>query len=51
MLKATHIKNFRSVENATNLELAPITVIYGPTSAGKSTILYGLCALRNFVLN
>jgi len=51
MLKATQIKNFRSVENATNLELAPITVIYGPTSAGKSTILYGLCALRNFILN
>ena len=44
------IGNFRSIENQ-ELELAPITVVYGPNSSGKSTLLYALPTLRNVVLN
>jgi hypothetical protein len=50
MINAISIKNFRSIENAT-VTLAPITVLYGPTSSGKSSLLYAALTLRNFVLN
>ncbi len=50
MLELIKIKNFRSIEDA-EINLAPITVFYGPTGAGKSTVLYALAALRNFILN
>lgn len=50
MLTSMTIKNFRSIESAT-LRLAPITVFYGPTASGKSSVLYSILALRNFVLN
>lgn len=50
MLEKIQILNFRSIANA-DLDLAPITVFYGPTGAGKSSVLYAICALRNFVMN
>jgi len=33
------------------VELGPITIFFGPTSSGKSTLFYSLLVLRNFVLN
>jgi predicted ATPase len=33
------------------VEFAPITIFFGPTSAGKSTLFYALLVLRNFILN
>jgi hypothetical protein len=33
------------------VELGPITVFFGPTSAGKSTLFYSLLVLRNFIIN
>ncbi len=33
------------------MEFGPITVFFGPTSAGKSTLFYALLVLRNFILN
>lgn len=50
MIKNVVIENLRSIESA-NIQLAPITVIYGPTSSGKSTLLYSILVLRNFFLN
>ncbi len=44
------IKNFRSIKEQ-ELELTPITVVYGPNSAGKSSLLYALLTLKNIVLN
>ena len=45
-----HIKNFRSIENL-DLELAPITVLYGHNGTGKSSALYAPLTLRNVVSN
>ena len=35
MINEITIKNFRSIEEA-EVALSPITVLYGPTSSGKS---------------
>lgn len=45
-----HIKNFRSIESL-DLELAPITVLYGHNGTGKSSALYAPLTLRNVVSN
>lgn len=50
MISKLAVRNFRSVENA-NVDLGPITVFFGPTSAGKSSLFYALLMLRNFILN
>jgi predicted ATPase len=44
------IRNFRSVKNQ-DLELAPLTVVYGHNGAGKSTLIYALPTLKNVILN
>jgi predicted ATPase len=50
MLTKITIDNFRSIERA-ELELAPLVVLYGPTASGKSSVLYALLVLRNFVVD
>lgn len=50
MIKRIKISNFRSVENA-EVELAPLTVLYGPAASGKSSLLYSLIVLKNFIIN
>ena len=50
MLRKLTVQNFRSIESC-DVELGPITTFFGPTSAGKSTLLYALLVLRNFILN
>jgi predicted ATPase len=49
MLNKLSVENFRSIQKC-DVELAPITIFFGPTSAGKSTLFYALLVLRNFVL-
>lgn len=44
------IKNFRAIHDQ-EVELAPITVVYGANGAGKSSLLYALLTLKNAVLN
>src|SRR6266478_10167879 len=44
------IKNFRAIQNQ-EVELAPITVVYGANGAGKSSLLYALQTLKNAVFN
>ena len=50
MLTKLSVENFRSIETC-DVEFAPITIFFGPTSAGKSTLFYALLVLRNFILN
>jgi AAA15 family ATPase/GTPase len=46
MLKAIEIENFKAFGNRTRIEMAPITLIYGQNSAGKSSILQALNLLK-----
>jgi len=50
MLKKIIISNLRSVKSA-EINLSKIDVIYGGTATGKSSILYALIILKNFVKN
>jgi len=45
------IKNFRSIESVENMALGRLTVLYGPTASGKSSLLYAPLVLRNFIIN
>ena len=49
MLTKLSVQNFRSIESC-DVEFAPITIFFGPTSAGKSSLFYSLLVLRNFIL-
>jgi predicted ATPase len=51
MIKSLKIINFRSIQKAPEIELAPITLLYGGNGAGKSSLLYALLVLKNIVLN
>lgn len=50
MINKIKLFNFRSIVNA-EIKLAPLTVLYGPTASGKSSLLYALIVLKNFILN
>ncbi len=45
------LKNFRSIKEADDLEIAPLTLLYGANGAGKSSLIYGLLTLKNILLN
>ena len=43
---STHgISNFKAFKNLEGIEIAPITLIYGQNSGGKSTFIQSLLAL------
>jgi hypothetical protein len=44
------VKNFRAIREQ-ELDIAPITVLYGMNGTGKSSVLYALLTLKNIVLN
>jgi len=46
MLKSLELENFKAFGERTKIELAPITLIFGENSAGKSTILQALNLLK-----
>lgn len=50
MLTGLRIANFRSIRNQ-ELKIAPITILYGHNSAGKSSALYSVAVLKNLILN
>lgn len=50
MLKNIKINGFRSIKKQ-EVDLAPFTVIYVPTASGKSSLLYSLLVLKNFIAN
>ncbi|MDE2724415.1 MAG: AAA family ATPase [Gemmatimonadota bacterium] len=43
-------QNFRSIADAT-VEISPLTVVYGANGSGKSSLIYGLLTLKNFLNN
>ena len=50
MIKKVKISNFRSIKSQ-EIELSKINIIYGGTGTGKSSILYSLIVLSNFIKN
>lgn len=47
IVKSTNFRSLRAVD----LELAPMTILYGANGSGKSSLLYTLAALRNIILD
>ncbi|MFY9345908.1 MAG: AAA family ATPase [Planctomycetota bacterium] len=50
MLTRLNVANFRSLERC-EISLGRLTVLYGATGSGKSSLLYAPLVLRNIVLN
>lgn len=51
MISKIHIQNFRSIGQIKPIELGKITVLTGANNSGKSSILYGLMILQDFLRN
>src|SRR5690606_10546334 len=51
MLTHLHIKNFKAWKDTGPIRLAPLTVIFGANSAGKSSLGHLLLALKQTVLS
>lgn len=50
MITKLSLGNFRSIRDS-EVELGKINILTGPNNSGKSSIIYGLLALKNIVLN
>lgn len=50
MITKLYIKNFRSIVD-NEIDLGKINILTGPNNSGKSSVIYGLLALKNIVLN
>ncbi|MDA8409412.1 MAG: DUF3696 domain-containing protein [Treponema sp.] len=50
MLESIHIKNFKAWKDTGQLRFAPLTVLFGANSAGKSSIGHLILALKQTVL-
>jgi predicted ATPase len=48
-LKKIEIENFKGIASRQTIELKPITLLFGPNSAGKSTIIQALHYLREIL--
>ena len=48
-LCAIELENFKGISNRQRLELSPITLLFGPNSVGKSTVLQALHYLREIL--
>lgn len=46
MIKSFRLRNFKAFEDTGDIELKPLTVIAGPNSSGKSSILQSLLLLK-----
>lgn len=51
MLTSLHIKNFKAWKDTGPIRLAPLTVIFGANSAGKSSLGHLLLALKQTILS
>lgn len=49
-ITAITIENFKGIENPVRIELKPTTLLFGPNSAGKSTIVQALRTLKQEIL-
>ncbi|MDC5641068.1 AAA family ATPase, partial [Acinetobacter baumannii] len=50
MITNYSIENFKVFLTEANLKFAPITLIYGPNSSGKSSIIQSLIVLRESLI-
>lgn len=50
MLKQIGIENFKAFADLQEIDLAPITLIYGANSSGKSSIIHSLMVLKQSIL-
>lgn len=48
-ISAIELENFQSIEQRTRIELKPITLLFGPNSAGKSAVFDALELLRTLL--
>lgn len=50
-MKITEISltNFRSFQATQNIHIAPVTLLFGPNSVGKSSVLMSLCYLQQVI--
>ncbi|MCX4246618.1 AAA family ATPase [Paraliomyxa miuraensis] len=51
MLTALHLENFKGFSDRQSIDLAPLTLLFGPNSAGKSTILQAILYLHELVVH
>lgn len=49
MLNAMSVKNFKGFAREEKIKLAPITLIYGPNSSGKSSIIQAIMLLKQSI--
>ena len=42
MITKIHLENFKGVKERQTIELKPITLLFGPNSSGKSTVVQAL---------
>lgn len=49
MIKKIHITNFKGIKETVSLELKPITLLFGPNSAGKSSIIQAIHFLKEIL--
>ena len=50
MIRQIELANFRAFRDSQTADLAPLTLIYGPNSSGKSTLVRSLLLLQQSVL-
>ena len=43
VLKSLTLENFKCFSEPVNIKFAPITMLYGPNSAGKSSVIQAIC--------
>ena len=49
MLTALELENFKGIETRQRVDFAPLTLLFGPNSAGKSTVLQALIYLHELL--
>ena len=51
ILKAIHLTNFKGIEKRVSIPLAPLTLLFGGNSSGKSTVLQSFLYLYELLIN
>lgn len=49
MLESITLKNYKSFENETSIEIKPLTILCGVNSSGKSSIIKSLLMMRQTI--
>lgn len=49
MLTSLYLESFKGISDGQNIDFAPLTLLFGPNSAGKSTILQAILYLHELV--